>query len=96
MRDAFRTMNIDYFLNRIDLFFFNMDLCSVILDAVYEVLRIIWMDYCLHRVSYVIKLQDILLILNYTSFGVSISNDFFVGGHEASRNNTKARYCTRF
>lgn len=49
-----------------------------------EVLRVIWMDDCLQRISYVIKLNDILLALNYTSLDVNVSNDCRAGGHEAS------------
>ena len=40
---------------------------------------------CMYVCMYVIKLHDILLALNYTLFGVSISNDCRAGGHEASR-----------
>jgi len=78
-------MNIDNFPNRINRFFFNIDPYSDLREVGSEVLRVIWMDDCLQRVSYVIKLHDILLELNYTSFGVNISNGRRAGGHEAFR-----------
>jgi hypothetical protein len=67
-------MNIDYFLNRINRFFFNMDSYYDLREVGSDVLRIIWFDDCLMRISYVIKLHDILLVLSYMSFGINISN----------------------
>lgn len=67
-------MNIDYFLNRINRFFFNMDSYCDLREVGSDVLRIIWFDDCLMRISYVIKLHDILLVLSYMSFGINISN----------------------
>jgi hypothetical protein len=78
-------MKIDNLVNIINRFFFNMDPYSDLREINSEVLRVIWMDDCLQRVSYVIKLHGILLALNYTSFGVNVSNDSLVGGYEASR-----------
>lgn len=85
MRVAFWTMNIDNFLYIINRFFLNMGPYSDLREVGSEVLRVIWMDDCLQRVSYVIKLDDIMLTLNYTSFDVNISNDCRAGGHEASK-----------
>ena len=75
----------------------NMDSYSDLHEVGSEVLRVIWMDDCLQCVSYVIQLHDILLALNYTSFGFDIYIMTVLQEEtKLQEHNTKPRYCTGF